>query len=165
MTGNHRFDSVQMFRHACSFADCADFCRQAPQSIVDRTKWYTAPKIANMAFACEIYMKTLLFYNHIPYKREHNLEKLYFLLPEKYRETIQQESIRLYGKMENAFRITYLNNVSEAFNEWRYSFEHDRLSIETGYLFLLGELLREMCCQELYNQSWDEYRGERNETM
>ena len=161
MTGNHRFDSIQMFRHACAFADCSDFCRQAKQSIVDRTKWYTAPKIANAAFACEIFLKTILFYNRISYKREHNLEKLYSLLPDEYKKTIEQECLRNYGKTTDAFGLSYLSNIAESFNEWRYSFEHHHLSIEIGYLYMFCEVLREICCKDLYGESWEEYRANR----
>lgn len=158
MTGNHRYDSIQMFRHACAFADCAEIIGHTPQSVVDRTKWYIAPKVANMAFACEIYLKTLLFYNKISYIKEHKMENLYALLPETYKEIIEQETLQRYGKTKDAFGFDYIDGVSDAFQKWRYSFEFTHLRIEVDYIRMLCELLRDVCCRDLFQMSWDKYR-------
>ena len=158
MTGNCRFDSIEMFRHACAFADCADFCSHESWSITDRTKWYGTPEIVNRAFACEIYLQMLLFYNCIAYARVHRLAELYALLPEKFRESIDRETLRHFGRTKNALGISYIENISNAFYDWRYSFEKRSLHCEVGYLDLLCDVLRDLCCQELYQMSWNDYK-------
>ena len=153
MTGNHLFDTKQMFHHACAFASCASFCRKNGHHID-----YVNPEIVNSAFACEIFLKTLLFYNEIGYGKKHDLEALYKMLPDHYKETIEAELLKRYGKMQNAFGISYLNNISKAFEVWRYSFEKKNLQIEIGFLFTFRDLLRDICCKELYEMTWDEFK-------
>lgn len=51
MTGNTLKDAKVMFRHACSFADCARFCESDKNDLIVRTQWYTIPGIVNSAFA------------------------------------------------------------------------------------------------------------------
>lgn len=163
MTGNRRFDSMEMFRHACAFADCADFCSRESWSIVNRTKWYGTPEIVNRAFACEIYLKTLLFYNCIAYTKVHRLAELYALLPQKYQEIIECETVCHFRRTKNALGISYIENISNAFYDWRYSFEKRSLHCEVGYLDLLCDVLKDLCCRELYQISWKEYEATHKE--
>ncbi len=153
MTGNHLFDAKQMFRHACAFASCSDFCRENGHHID-----YVKPEIVNSAFACEVFLKTLLFYNKIEYGKKHDLEALYNMLPDHYKVTIEEELLKRYGKMQNAFGISYLSNISKAFEIWRYSFEKKHLQSEIGFLFTFRDLLRDICCKELYKMTWDDYK-------
>ena len=153
MTGNHLFDTKQMFRHACAFASCAEFCRKDGHTI-DHVK----PEIVNSAFACEVFLKSLLFYNKIEYGKKHDLEALYGLLPAQHKGYIECELLKQYGKLHNAFGISYLSNVSKAFEVWRYSFEKRSLQIEIGFLLTFRDLLRELCCMEYYKMTWDEYK-------
>lgn len=152
MTGNHLFDTKQMFRHACAFANCADFCRE-DDLYIDHIK----PRIVNSAFACEIFLKSLLYYHGIEYGKKHDLEVLFHLLPECYQETIERELFKQYGKTKNAFGISYLSNISKAFETWRYSFEKSQLQIEIGFLYTFRDVLRELCCHEYYHVTWKDY--------
>lgn len=155
MIGERRSDATEMFLHACSFVDCAEHYDKIESDAMHRATWCSAPKIVNTAFACEIFLKTLLTSNGIEYKRAHNLEHLYNLLPANYQSAIEQEIIVRFGKTKDMFGFTYFHNVSMAFNDWRYSFERRRLNIDLGFLNTFCELLREMCCQDLYGQSWE----------
>ena len=59
------FDCQRMFRHACAFSDCADFAlKEFRPDIVD-VAWYTTPAIVNSAFACEVFLKTLILFHGI----------------------------------------------------------------------------------------------------
>lgn len=52
-----------MFKHACSFVDCAEFCSKQGSRID-----YAKPEIVNSAFACEVFIKSLLFYNGVSFE-------------------------------------------------------------------------------------------------
>ena len=148
------FDCQQMFRHACAFADCADFAMEDfdPQNIA--VEWYSTPATVNAAFACEVYLKALLKYNDIPVKKEHRLKELYELLPEKPREWIKLTVINHYGQWSDCFGLDYLANISNAFIDWRYSYESDhQMSIYLGFLMTFRYALREACCQLFFGKT------------
>lgn len=154
MRSERRKDATEMFLHACAFVDCVEHYEQVEQNAVHKAMWRSTPKIVNTAFACEIFLKALLVFNNIEYKRAHNLEELYNLLPAEYQQQIEQGIVARYGRTTDVFGLSYLSNIAESFNEWRYSFEHHHLSIEIGYLYMFCEALREICCKDLYGESW-----------
>ena len=57
----------------------------------------------------------------------------------------------------NVFGFSYLELVSKAFTDWRYSYEKDRLSCDVGYLVALADALKEGCSQLIFEISWNEY--------
>lgn len=153
------FDCQQMFRHACAFADCADFAMQVFCHDKEINGWYPTPAVVNSAFACEVFLKALLKYNDISVKKEHRLKELYEYLPEKPREWIRLTVIDHYGQWSDCFGRDYLENISNAFTDWRYSYESDRLmSIYHGFLTTFRNTLREACCQLFFQKTWDEYK-------
>ena len=52
-----------MFEHACAFCDCAKFCEVESSNIEYRMRSHTVSGIVNSAFACEIFIKTLLVFH------------------------------------------------------------------------------------------------------
>lgn len=160
MTGDKLLDCREMFRYACDFLYCADLCRTAWRKGDEVTRLRIAPEAVNFAFSCELFLKTLLLFNEIPYKRKHKLEELFNELPKKYQLKIQEQCLLKYGGEKDPFGLSFLSNVSDAFEKWRYCYEYDSLRLEIGFLQVLAKVLREICSQELFNQPWQEYLGE-----
>ena len=161
MTGNKFFDCTEMFRHACSFANYAELGR-AQDDRIDFAK----PEIVNSALACEIFLKAICFYYDINLnplftkKRGHNLKALYEVIPQNIKDYIKQSVSQGYRNMWlNPFGIEYLSEISDAFEKWRYSYEHKSLHMPTWFLNRFRDALREACCQMFFKITWDEYKG------
>ena len=79
MTGNKLFDACRMFKHACSFVDCATFCEREPKNIQTGVMSHMVACIVNSAFACEVFIKALLIYygNTVDEIHGHELYKLW----------------------------------------------------------------------------------------
>ena len=144
-----------MFLHACAFADYVEHYNRVPKDDMHRATWYSTPKIVNIAFACEIFLKALLVFNNVSYERAHNLEQLCSLLPVECREIIERETVDRFGSTKDAIGIAYISRISEVFTDWRYSFEKARLSIDLSVLWFFCALFRELCCQKMYGESWE----------
>ena len=163
-TSNNLFTGQQMFRHACAFSDCADFAMKALDSQKTSVEWYTTPAIVNSAFACEVYLKALLFFYNIRMKKkEHKLKELYELLPEDDKECIKREILIRYGRAwKDGFGLERLEHISDAFVKWRYNYEYvpeklSNMQIDIGFLNAFRNALRDVCCVQLFNMKWDEY--------
>lgn len=63
MSESVMLDSQRMFEHACAFCDCAKFCEVEPNNIEYRMRSHTVSGIVNSAFACEVFIKTLLVFH------------------------------------------------------------------------------------------------------
>ena len=142
-----KIDKFEMYRTGCEFSDCADFCIN-----LDNVQKYNAkvitPAIVNAAFACEVFLKLLLHIHNTSYKKNHKLKGLFELLPENLKIRIKFECLKKYGELKNCFGIEYLDNISDAFNKWRYNYEYDWsqsrvMKIETGFLFVFKDVLKE----------------------
>lgn len=162
MTGDVLFDSCRMFKHACAFADCAKYCEIEPNSIEYRMQSHTVSGIVNSAFACEVFIKSLLVFHGISVEKlkGHHLKKLWdefktidcktaLLVEKKMRETFTSENSHMFDEL--------LDNISNAFEYWRYIYEKKGGSINLNFLRCFRELLREVCCNQLYQKSWNEY--------
>lgn len=163
------FDCQRMFRHACAFAECADLALKKFRHDSADIEWYATPAAVNAAFACEVYLKALLKYNDIPVKKEHRLKELYELLPEKTREWIKLMVMNNHGgRWKDAFGYDLLDNISDAFLNWRYIYEGketrngkriERTSfhIDMSFLTVFRNTLREACCQLFFGKTWEKY--------
>lgn len=151
-------DLVGMYLQAITFLDCACLCNETAGlgKGSARSIYLGTPVIVNSAFACEIFLKLLLAIFNIKYGRCHELKKLFDLLPEETREKINSYLIQNYGtlKDENGFEL--LQMYSNAFTEWRYSYEKYNLRIEQKFLFLFCEILKKECEDKL---GWKGYDG------
>lgn len=49
--GNKLYDAYRMFKHACSFVDCATFCEREPKNIKTGVMSHRVACILNSAFA------------------------------------------------------------------------------------------------------------------
>ena len=174
MIGNKLFDCHEMFRHACAFCECADMAYKAEKHPTADISWYDFPAIVQSAFACEVFLKAICLFHDIELKplyknkQGHDLKALYYVLPQEIREQIKMEVS--HGDKEkwfNRFGVEHLVDISNAFQEWRYSYEHDwskssTMHIEIGFLNRFRDALREACCQMLFSTTWEEYKGSKN---
>lgn len=156
-------DPHRMFRHGCAFADCAKYCETEPNNIKYRTQSHTVSGIVNSAFACEVFIKTLLVFHGTSFEelnRFHKLETLWSKLKTKDCRTTSLVEQRVQewfnSKTENLFD-KLLSEISDAFVYWRYIYEKDSGSLNLNFLRYFRELLREVCCSQLYGKTWNEY--------
>lgn len=163
MTGNNLFDCQEMFRHACTFCECADMALNKVQHDTADIGFYTSPIAINSAFACEVFLKAMLKYQESETPKSHKLRELYNALPDELQERIKQDVSGGYSDMwRNAWGRDYLDEISNAFVEWRYSYEHDwsksgTMHIDIGFLNRFRDALREACCQVVFGSTWEEY--------
>lgn len=164
MRNNVLVNSQRMFEHACAFCDCAKFCEVEPNSIEYRMRSHTVSGIVNSAFACEVFIKTLLVYHGKDVKdiKCHKLKTLW----KEYRTLdydtaiLVEESIKSWfnSKNENIFN-ELLNQSSNAFEYWRYIYEKQNGNININFLRGFRYILREVCCRQLFSMSWEKYKN------
>ena len=138
-----KIDEIEMYSTGCEFSNCADLCYN-----MQIESLCVIPVIVNAAFACEIFLKLLLRQNQVEYNRVHKLKDLFDILPDNIRENIKTATIEKYGQWKNIWNIELLDNISNAFYEWRYNYEHDWsksavMKIETGFLMAFKDSLKE----------------------
>jgi len=162
LTGNNTFDACRMFKHACAFVDCATFCECEPQNIKCGVMTHTVADIVNSAFACEVFIKSLLVYHGktIEEIRGHDLNGLW----SKYKTIdsvnvtrVEQKIKDIFGSEDDNIFDEFLQNISNAFEYWRYIYEKHGGKIHLQFLRMFRETLREACCEKFYNMTWDEY--------
>ena len=164
MTGDTFKDAKRMFKHACAFADCAVFCFKDTNKLIVRTQWYSTPGIVNSAFACEVFIKALLVYHGMTLEEikahNHGLEGLWKAYIIKDGQTARQ----VQEAVKNYFRSTdetlfdrKLRDASNAFVDWRYSYEGGNAKINLHFLMAFREILRTTCCKQLYGMAWSDF--------
>ena len=154
--------SQRMFEHACAFVDCAKYCQIEPNNIQYRMKSHTVAGIVNSAFACEVFIKTLLVFHGMPIEKikGHELKVLW----KKYKAKDQKMALFVEQRLREWFNSDNenmfddkLNEISDAFEIWRYIYEVQKCSINLNFLVGFRDLLKEVCCKQLYGKSWNEY--------
>ena len=149
-----------MYRTGCEFSDCADFAMKAQDTMPFHGLFYSVPAIVNSAFACEVFLKFLLEIEQIEIKRKHQLKELFDQLPERVKTDIQQNTMQKYGTWTDVFGLSLLHEISDAFVQWRYNYEHDfrkdgTMKVEIGFLVAFRNALREKCSDYFRNYMMD----------
>ena len=110
------------------------------------------PFIVNKSFACEVYLKLILMATQKKKKRGHNLKELSQI-------TNMDTQFKNY-LLSNKLKLTdqefeeYLNNISNAFEKWRYIYEKKNIKVMYGFLNTFCIFLDEYCInlmKELFN--------------
>ena len=164
MIGNKLTDCQEMFRHACTFCECADMALDKFKHDTADIGFYVSPVTINSAFACEVFLKAILKHQDIKSTKSHKFRDLYEALPLELKEWIKNE---VSGGYPDMWTNLYLDNISNAFVKWRYNYEHDwrkdgcTMHIEVGFLNRFRDTLREICCRMFFGITWDEYKGVR----
>lgn len=110
----------------------------------------SAPAVVNAAFACEMFLKSLLVYYEIPYRKEHNLIKLYDMLPEASKNKISMFCGDERGV--TVFRNT-LSKHADDFVDIRYFVEAEGwMGMDPTYMITLAYNLSEITRYLLHNQ-------------
>ena len=162
-------DPNRMFKQACAFSDCARCCEIEPNNIIEyRFNSHTVSGIVNSAFSCEVFIKTLLVIhgvsvNNMRGKKAcdgHNLKKLWKLFKEKDYETaslVELKMQEIFNSNDKNMFDELLDSISNAFEYWRYIYEKNSGSININFLRFFRLLLREICCEQLYDKTWAEF--------
>lgn len=164
MIGDKLFDCREMFRHACAFAETADLATGKFKHDTADIDFYVIPSAVNSAFACEVFLKSILKYSDIDFTKQHDLKELFELLPERIKTFVKDTAAVNYGgNWTNWAGFEYLDNVSKAFVDWRYCYEMDwgkfmSVHMETGFLIAFRNALREASCQLFFQMTWEEYK-------
>lgn len=159
--------SRRMFKHACAFLDCASFCQIEPNNIEYRMSSHTVAGIVNSAFACEVFIKSLLVFYGESFKKlnDHELKNLWSKYKNKDVEKalLVEQGIRLWFNSNNEKMFDELLGVcSNAFQYWRYIYEKNEGSVHILFLRGFALSLRNVCCEEFYGVSWEEFKREGN---
>lgn len=104
----------------------------------DRASWLAIPEIVNRAFACELYMKAILSTSQQTVNG-HNLKELFGLLPSAIQADIQEH----LPYSQNEF-TTKLKEISDIFEECRYTYEYSKMHIDLLFLRRFAENISEI---------------------
>uniref|UniRef100_UPI0040572CE0 hypothetical protein n=1 Tax=Agathobacter sp. TaxID=2021311 RepID=UPI0040572CE0 len=115
-------DSQRMFEHACAFCDCAKFCEVEPNNIEYRMRSHTVSGIVNSAFACEVFIKTLLVFNGrtVAEIKGHKLKTLW----EEFRTLDNETAVLVEERMRKWFNSSNENMFDELLSEASNAFEY-----------------------------------------
>lgn len=163
MIGEKKFDCHEMFMHACTFCECADMAFQKGKHDTAPIGFYDMPALVNSAFACEVFLKTILKWYDIKSPKSHKLKDLYEATPEKIRAFIKPTVLNAFWEWEDWLGREHLENLSNAFQDFRYIYEYDfskngSLHIETGFLIAFRNALRDCCSRVIFGMPWEEYK-------
>ena len=163
MIGEKGFDCHEMFMHACTFCECADLASQKGKHDTAPIGFYDMPALVNSAFACEVFLKTILKWYDIKPPKSHKLKDLYESTPENVRAFIKPTVLNAFWEWEDWLGREHLENLSNAFQDFRYIYEYDfskngSLYIETGFLIAFRNALRDCCCRVIFGIGWEEYK-------
>lgn len=152
-------DFREMFYVACSFTDTAE--RAVGDKTIEKEGWMRQniiPEIVNRAFACEIFLKAMLTYKNIKFKRNHNLFELWKKLSKELSNKVEGEIYECIELEESVSLDDLINKIANAFNEWRYIYEENLKSVNLGFLKIFNDSLREVCCKEIHGNTWTTYK-------
>ena len=159
----------RMFRHACAFEDCAVGCEREPNHIVHRTHSHMVAGIVNSAFACEVFIKALLAFHGRSLEElkghKHNLKdlwKAYKAVNPTMAESVEAGMKNIFNSSEESMFDRLLEDVSNAFEYWRYIYEKQEGNINVNFLSYFRIMLRNVCCEQIYGQTWEEYIEQNN---
>lgn len=127
---------VFMFKQACAFAECGKHCEIEPLNSNMRKGNFVIAGMVNSVFACEIFLKTILYYYTVSHHKGHELDKLWKKLKEKspnIANEISNAVASFYPTAQSNIieRILKIENISITFKHWRYIYEDEPLNSAT----------------------------------
>lgn len=114
------------------FATACDFARAS--YMIKDSETLLVPYVVNGAFACELYLKGLLMLQGKTLqdiKKHHSLSQLYALLDDGTKENLKSSVMRKFTNSNKAFEA-YLDDIANAFVEWRYGYENQEVRVDSG---------------------------------
>lgn len=132
--------SKACYKHAKTFYNVAYKCRNMLLSD-DMDAVYT-----NIAFACELYLKCLLFSECIDCRKEHDLYNLFKRLPQNIQEGIKE--LHPCGNTPKERFEQELKEVGKAFTVFRYMYERKMVAWNGQFLVELLVILHQNIVDE-----------------
>ena len=129
------YNTRQMYFIASEFLYAAKRCNEPEVKEIGWSQPFLVPIIVNLAFSCEIFIKTILRNKNlnIP-KSKHELFTLFERLPVDTKNEI-------IGLNDHSNFYSELKSISYTFAKWRYIYEYPLPSINFGFLFEFAEKL------------------------
>ena len=121
-----------MFRNSWDFQETYYRCRiplKCENSPYGKVLYIAA--MTNIAFSCEMYLKTLYYIENKKYKKGHKLNELFNSLSEELKSRIIEKMS--YDKLD--FQAKLISH-SNAFEKWRYYHEWTKTSETIDFSFL-----------------------------
>ena len=148
--GLHKEVSINdaMYRQANSFAELANSIYKKDLQKSPYKGSSVSPFVVNAAFSIELYLKTIhsIYGNKV--KGRHHLANLYRKLPTKGKDFFNKAAndVRPRYKLEpNVDILSSLKDLSKAFEQWRYIYEFDGLSVELQSIRYTMHVAHEAC--------------------
>lgn len=111
---------------------------------------YNSQICSNIAFSCELFFKSILLKNEIDCRKEHDLYKLYELMPNKDKNNIKE--LHKSGNIKKEEFELSLKEIGKAFIVLRYSYERKRMAYNLQFLIELIMALDEYCIDIFENK-------------
>lgn len=131
------YDPIKVLQIADSFYLAAERCGEYRPIAPNSWQMLSVPKTTNRAFACELYLKSILF-SMKNFISGHNLYNLWESLP----ADIQMEIKKECPCAPNTTFEESLSSIKLSFKEWRYIFEYREHSIEETFLYYFAMTLK-----------------------
>ncbi len=137
-----------IFNQALAFANTSAYLYERDLRKSPRKGFTASPFVVNAAFSIELYLKALA-QKHGLTLRGHELMKLYVALPSKANAEInrvipQCAANRALGEPPNF--VGYLQNLNNAFVQWRYSYELEKTgTVHIEPTIFVMEVLHQAC--------------------
>ena len=144
-----------MFEQANCFYICSKLCKRELKKHPGREDLYSIPEIVNLAFSCELYLKSLVNFIGVAIKKEHRFTELYELLSEDIKNEIVRSWDDHNSRRKGLFK-TLLKENSNAYYDWRYCHEKKEMYCDIDFVSSFADLLKEECSQRFYEKSWRE---------
>lgn len=103
----------------------------------------------NLTFACELFLKSLLYYSNKSFGHTHGLKQLFNMLGETEKDFIK-ENVFANSQYQDDFELC-LSEQNDAFVEYRYICEVERYAIDFNFLFCFANILEKVCSYNLKN--------------
>ena len=158
-------DPAKAFQQACAFADCAQACETEQLEIWATEFARFSAAAANSAFACELFLKSMIALCGAAGKEEgvvstHDLYQLYATLKDRDAEAAEliEGAVMRIVKLEEGYTFDKaLRDSANSFNYWRYAYEHKRAKAGVMFLHVMRWVLRDECCMKLHGITWSSY--------
>lgn len=111
---------------------------------------YSNQVCTNIAFSCELLLKSIIFEKGIDCRKQHDLYQLYNLMPESDKESIKK--LHKSGNIRKEDFELNLKEVGKAFIVLRYSYERKRMAYNLQFLIELLIALNEYCVRIFENK-------------
>lgn len=138
-----KYNLDKIYKEALGFRKTYDILNENAINIFNINEIdYLTPMITSIIFSCELYLKLLLVYLKIDFKREHSLDALFKLLPEE----LQTEIKNIFNEKcsdESYFEKT-LKSTSNSYTIFRYYFSYsDNITIHLTFFENFNNILLE----------------------